>query len=46
MANGFYRDGAARGEIDAERRMMRHSSNSFDVSGQMSAALAASFSQH
>jgi hypothetical protein len=35
MANGFCRSGTAYREIGAERQALRHSSNSFDVSGQI-----------
>jgi hypothetical protein len=37
MANGFCLNGAAYGEIDAERRPMRHSGNSLDATLQISA---------
>jgi hypothetical protein len=39
MANGFCRSGATCREIDEERRVMRHSSNSFDASVQILAIM-------
>jgi hypothetical protein len=35
MANGFFLNGTASPEIDAERRMVRHYRNSPDVIGQI-----------